>query len=205
MRAVAIPAAFVERAASRGRTVTAFARRAAAVIRAAEPKDADSIHALISRYRVEGQLLPRTREEIAAHVGRFVVAAADGEIVGCADLAPLSRGVAEVRSLVVADGAREGGIGRRLVSALVAAATAAGFAKLCAFTHAPAYFAQHGFSIVPHAWVPEKIERDCHGCAQFRHCGQHALVLTLARTANTCVPLASLSGAGTLRAEALHG
>ena len=36
-----------------------------------------------------------------------------------------------------------------------------------------------GFTIVPHMWVPEKIERDCRSCAQFRKCGQYAVTLPL--------------------------
>jgi N-acetylglutamate synthase-like GNAT family acetyltransferase len=115
-------------------------------------------------------------------------------VIACADLAPLSRTVAEVRSLVVSTGARVRGIGRRLVDEIVRRATVAGFDKLCAFTHSPAYFVQMGFSIVPHAWLPEKIETDCGSCAQFRVCGQYAVMLPLARERQTCVPLASLHG-----------
>ncbi len=36
-----------------------------------------------------------------------------------------------------------------------------------------------GFTIVPHIWVPEKIAHDCTGCALFRRCGQHAVMLAL--------------------------
>jgi hypothetical protein len=38
---------------------------------------------------------------------------------------------------------------------------------------------QAGFSIVPHAWLPAKIERDCRSCSLFRTCGQYAVVLNL--------------------------
>ena len=65
---------------------------------------------------------------------------------------------------------------------------------MCAFTHAAAYFVQMGFSIVPHAWLPEKIEVDCRSCAQFRQCGQYAVMLPLARRRQIDVPLASLHG-----------
>jgi len=58
---------------------------------------------------------------------------------------------------------------------------AAGFETLCAFTHSPEYFVRMGFSIVPHTWLPEKIETDCRSCAQFRHCGQYAVLLPLFR------------------------
>ena len=40
-------------------------------------------------------------------------------------------------------------------------------------------FARLGFSMVPHAWLPEKIGLDCAGCALFRRCGQSAMRLQL--------------------------
>jgi amino-acid N-acetyltransferase len=163
-------------------------------IRPATAADADVIHALICSHRDEGRLLPRDRGEILVHAHRFVVAVQDDQVVGCADLAPLSRTVAEVRSLVVSDAARTGGAGRRLIDELVRRATAAGFEKLCAFTHAAGYFVQLGFSIVPHVWLPEKIETDCRTCPEFRRCGQYAVMLPLMRSRHSCVPLASLHG-----------
>ena len=160
--------------------VAAPARRGAPVIlRQAMPDDAPAIHSLIARHLDEGHLLPRHLSEVSRHAHRFVVAADDGEIVGCADLAPLSRTVAEVRSLVVSTPARSSGAGGRLVDALIARAAQAGFERLCAFTHAPTYFVQLGFSIVPHTWIPEKVSADCGTCAQFRRCGQYAVMLPL--------------------------
>ena len=161
-------------------------------IRSATAADADAIHALIAAHVDDGHLLPRERSEILARVHRFVVAVDGPSVVGCADLAPLSRRVAEVRSLVVDEEARSLGAGRALVDELIRRATAAGFDTLCAFTHAARYFVHLGFSIVPHVWVPEKIETDCRTCAQFRRCGQYAVVLPLARPRTSCVPLSSL-------------
>jgi amino-acid N-acetyltransferase len=148
-------------------------------IRAARESDVDAIHRLVSEHLAEGRLLPRSRDEIHSRVHRFIVASDEAGIVACADLAPLSRQVAEVRSLVVADEARSRGICRRLVQELERRALAAGFSTLCAFTHAPGYFVRMGFSVVPHTWLPEKIEADCRGCAQFRRCGQYAVMLPL--------------------------
>lgn len=161
---------------------------AEATIRTAGASDADAIHRLVSEHLTEGRLLPRSRDEIANHVARFLVAVHDGRVVGCADLAPLSRRVAEVRSLVVDRGARSCGIGRQLVKELERRALLSGFESLTAFTHTPGYFVQLGFSIVPHTWVPEKIEADCRTCAQFRDCGQYAVMLPLIRTQATRVP-----------------
>ena len=163
-------------------------------IRTATPADADAIHGLIADHAAEGRLLPRTREEIAVRASRFVVGLRGGRIVACADLAPLSRSVAEVRSLVVSEAARSNGVGRRIVDELASRASAAGFETLCAFTHAAGYFVHMGFSIVPHVWLPEKIETDCRSCAQFRTCGHYAVMLPLVRAHHACVPLTSLHG-----------
>ena len=154
---------------------------AGVLLRPACTEDAQAIHALIVEHQAEGHLLPRDLAEISAHAHRFVVAEADGEIVACAELAPLSRTVAEVRSLVVRRVARGDGLGTQILDELIARARSTGFEKLCAFTHAPADFVQLGFSIVPHVWLPEKIVTDCHRCPLFRRCAQYALVRPLDR------------------------
>jgi amino-acid N-acetyltransferase len=150
-------------------------------LRPAWAADAPQIHALIAAHLEEGHLLPRRLEELTVHAPRFVVAVQGERVVGCAELAPLSRAVAEVRSLVVDRDVRRDGIGERLVHELARRARLDGFDRLCAFTHRPGFFVRLGFSIVPHHWVREKIAVDCQGCALFRSCEQHAVVLTLQR------------------------
>jgi amino-acid N-acetyltransferase len=198
------------------------------VFRAATPGEAPALHALIAEHLEEGRLLPREAGELALHAHRFVVAIwhpnaqsprvgdpaiwhpnaqsprvgdpaiRRGRIVGCAELAPLSGRVAEIRSLVVDRTARSLGIGRSLIEKLQHRARLDGFEQLCAFAHDAAYFVRLGFSIVPHTWVPEKIARDCTSCAQFRRCGQHAVVLSVAggqrARVDTFVPLSALRG-----------
>ena len=61
------------------------------------------------------------------------------------------------------------------------------------------YFVQLGFSIVPHTWVPEKIEADCRTCSQFRHCGQYAVMLPLIRTQACCPDRPYMPEATTVR------
>jgi len=147
--------------------------------RQATTSDASTIHSLISDNLEVGHLLPRTMDDVVAHAARFIVAEWDGRVVACAELAPLSKTVAEVRSLVVAQRARGNQIGPRLVTELADAASARGFATLCAFSHQPSHFVKMGFTIVPHMWVPEKIAHDCTACPLFRRCGQYAVTLPL--------------------------
>ena len=152
-------------------------------LRAAVAADAPALHALIAAHLEEGKLLPRTLDELTVHAPRFVVAVTGDRIVGCAELAPLSQTVAEVRSLVVSRDARRIGLGEQMVDALATRARREGFLRLCAFAHDPAFFVRRGFSIVPHTWVPEKIAHDCTTCPLFRNCGQYAIVLDLDRLA----------------------
>ena len=147
--------------------------------RQANALDAPLIHQLIVQNLEAGHLLPRSIDDVTRHASRFLVAESDGAVVGCAELAPLSAEVAEVRSLVVDQHARGRHIGPRLVAQLASSGAEKGFATLCAFTHEPSHFVRLGFTIVPHMWVPEKIERDCRSCAQFRKCGQYAVTLPL--------------------------
>ena len=176
-----------KRRASSGRALKAAKPQIA--IRPAIVADAPALHALIAAHLEEGRLLPRALDELAVHAPRFVVAvesSSSGErIVGCAELAPLSQAVAEVRSLVVSRDARRHGLGVRMVEDLAARARREGFARLCAFAHDPAFFVRRGFSIVPHTWVPEKIAHDCFSCPLFRNCGQYAIVLELDRMSAT--------------------
>ncbi len=141
--------------------------------------DAPAVHPPIADTHQPGHLLPRTIDDVTANIARFTVAESGGAVVGCAELAPLSREVAEVRSLVVTERSRGQHIGPRLVAHLAESGAAKGYATLCAFTHDPSHFVRLGFTIVPHMWVPEKIERDCRSCAQFRVCGQYAVTLPL--------------------------
>ena len=136
----------------------------------------------------EGRLLPRSREEIAARIGSL-----------------RRRGRRRARGRLCRSGAAEPAGGRGALAgrgrrrALVRDRPTPGarareacarvrLRTLTAFTHTPGYFVQLGFSIVPHTWLPEKIEADCRTCAQFRHCGQYAVMLPLIRMQASRVP-----------------
>ncbi|MDA1306051.1 MAG: GNAT family N-acetyltransferase [Acidobacteria bacterium] len=174
------------------------------IVRTATMADAEAIHQLVQSHLDEGHLLPRQLSELRAHAERFVVCDVAGRITACAELAPLSPTVAEVRSLVVSRDFRRVGLAQRLVDELRAKAKTIGFNTLTAFTHDARFFVRQGFSIVPHVWVPEKIMTDCVGCPLFRHCDQYAMVLPLvARQTYRVAPArASLSAGAKVGASA---
>ena len=137
--------------------------------------------ALIAANLAAGHLLPRSLEDLEAHADSFHRRGTrDGAVIGCAELAPLSESVAEVRSLVVDEAQRGQRIGAALVTTLAGARAARRLRRRSARSRtSPSHFVRLGFSIVPHVWLPEKIAHDCVGCAQFRHCGQYAVSLPL--------------------------
>jgi amino-acid N-acetyltransferase len=152
-------------------------------LRAAAPADAKALHALISSNLEEGHLLPRPLDELTVHASRFIVAVNRRKIIGCAELAPLSSCLAELRSLAVNASARGQRVGTELVAEPRLRARRAGYERLCVLTHAPEYFVNFGFSIVPHLWVREKVFTDCANCPKFRTCGQFAMVVPLEASA----------------------
>jgi len=151
-------------------------------IRRGTVAQAEAMHALITASLDEGHLLPRTLDDLRRHAQRFLVIMAGDALVGCAELAPLSGTVAEVRSLVIAAAHRGKRLGPALIESLGATARREQFGTLCAFTHEAAHFVRLGFTIVPHTWLPEKIATDCVGCPKFRTCGQYAVALPLRGT-----------------------
>src|SRR4029453_7313004 len=80
-------------------------------LRTATSNEVSAINALITSNLAVGHLLPRTMADLTEHAARFTVAASGDRIIGCVELAPLSPGVAEARSLVVDEAMRGQHIG----------------------------------------------------------------------------------------------
>ncbi len=150
--------------------------------RRARLDDAAAIHRLIASYAEAGLLLPRSEEEIRAHIERFLVlkrcapSAGADPILGCVALEPYGNDLAEIRSLAVAHDHRGCGAGARLLAAVLAAARQRGIARVFAVTHAPEFFWRHGFTSAERQAIPEKMERDCRSCPKARRCRLVAVV-----------------------------
>jgi amino-acid N-acetyltransferase len=158
--------------------------------RLARPEDVSAISRIISQFVAQGLLLPRTPEEVRAHLDRFIVltelvpaldappgaAPATERLLGCVALEPYGKDLAEVRSLAVRQGEQGRGLGGRLLEAALRTARRRKIARVFAVTHAPALFERHGFAAAAREAVPEKIERDCKGCSKRRRCKLVTLV-----------------------------
>jgi N-acetylglutamate synthase-like GNAT family acetyltransferase len=63
-------------------------------------------------------------------------------------------------------------MGRRIVSAVEALARRREIAELFALTLTPAFFEAVGYAPTDRARYPEKVRRDCVGCARRFACGE---------------------------------
>ncbi len=148
-------------------------------IRPARPQDAPGIGALVARFAGRGQILPRSREEIEASLGDWVVGV-DGELViACGSLLAYSENLSEVRSLVVDEAYQRLGVGRAIVEALVELARRRQVATLFALTRVTAFFEGVGFESSARERFPEKVWRDCVFCPIQDRCDEEAVVLSV--------------------------
>lgn len=113
------------------------------MIRSARPEDIPAILGLIQAH--SDHLLERSQEEVEALLPTFWVADVDGEVVGCCCLEIYSRKIAEVRSLVVKEGARRRGMGRGLVLEAVAEARRRHIAEILTVTAEREFFESLNF------------------------------------------------------------
>lgn len=126
-------------------------------LRAAAPTDLAAIERLLT---ASGLPLDGVREALPG----FVVAEADGELVGVAGLEVCCDN-ALLRSVAVADSWRSRGLGRALVTRVISDAEASGIRALYLLTTtAESYFPSFGFRPIARDEVPE----DVRGTAEFR-------------------------------------
>jgi amino-acid N-acetyltransferase len=147
--------------------------------RRAKISDVAAIHALVAQYAAQGLLLPRTAEEIRAHIGHFIVQEDGHCVVSCLSLESYGADLAEIRSVAVNPENRGQGLGARLIASALSEARRRGIARVFAVTHAPTFFERQGFAAAARQSLTEKIERDCRSCSQQRTCELVAVIATV--------------------------
>lgn len=145
-------------------------------IRKAALADAPAVAALVCLGEREGQLLPRSLESIQANIGDWMVAEADGVVVGVGVLVEMGPKLVEVRSLAVLPDYRKRGLGARIVGSLLEEATARGYSNVFALTRAVAFFERLQFAVTVKEEFPEKVWRDCVICPVRFACDEVAVV-----------------------------
>ncbi len=131
------------------------------------------IAALIEGYAAQGVMLAKTPESIALALHDYIVASdARGRVVACGALREYSPSVAEVSAVAVARDAQGRGLGTRIVLAVEQLATVRGIDEVFALTLTTGFFVAAGYAVVDRAAYPEKIRRDCRGCARRFSCAE---------------------------------
>jgi N-acetylglutamate synthase-like GNAT family acetyltransferase len=142
-------------------------------VRAARVQEADAIARLNNFFADQHLMLRRTPQMIALAIDDYVVAVdGRGRIVGCGALKEYSPSVAEVAAIAIAPNAQGMGLGRRIVSAVEALARTRAIPEVFVLTLEPSFFEALGYSRVDRARYPEKIQRDCIGCARRFACNE---------------------------------
>src|SRR4051812_26008743 len=142
-------------------------------VRRARPQDAVAISRLNNSFANEGQMLLRTPEMISLAIDDYIVAEGPaGEILACGALKEYSPSVAEIAAIAVSRDAHGRGLGRTIVRAVEDLARMRGIYDVFALTLQPEFFAAIGYQRVDRARYPEKIRRDCLGCARRFACNE---------------------------------
>lgn len=148
-------------------------------IRSAKIPDAKTICALINYYAEHDKMLFRPLADIYENLQTFLVADADGAVVGCCALEIIWSDLAEIKSLAVDEARRSMGVGTMLVQAAVEQARRIGVPKVFALTLEPAFFSKQGFDIVAKESLPMKVWSDCARCPKQQECDEIAVVRSL--------------------------
>ena len=139
-------------------------------IRAATLRDTEKIFALVSLN--SDMLVPRSLGNIVESVDRFVIAEAEGEMVGCAsyqihpEIGNAEAATVEIVSVAVKSMFRKRGIGRLLVEAIVANVKRFNPREVLVLTFAPEFFRKLGFSETPKTEVMHKLYTGCINCTK---------------------------------------
>jgi amino-acid N-acetyltransferase len=163
-------------------------------IRKARPADVGAMLALINDYAARGVMLPRTEFELCENLRDFTVAYEDDRLVGCGALHFYTPQTAELRSLAVVEHRKTGGVGRRVVEALLQEARDYGLDLVFAFTYVVGFFERCGFVVVDRGSLPLKAWKDCLRCPKFSCCDETAVVFLLSPGATAHTRLDAAAG-----------
>ncbi len=151
------------------------------MIRRARIHDVNAIQGLINDYAEEGQMLPRSLNELYENLRDFAVYECEGDsgISGVCALHISWEGLAEVRSLAVRRERTRQGIGSLLVQYCLEDAKALGADRVFVLTYQEGFFRKMGFKPVDKKELPHKIWTDCLNCVKFPNCDETSLIIHL--------------------------
>ncbi len=143
----------------------------------AKLSDIESMQKLVSKEIKEGIILERSSDEVATNIRSYILAKDGDRIVGYTALHIHSTRLAEIRSLIVADGYRGRNIGRRLVEFALQEAEEIEVKEVLVLTYLSDFFKKLDFIEIPKETIPEhKIWADCIKCIHFPICNEVSLI-----------------------------
>ncbi|HKT55238.1 MAG TPA: amino-acid N-acetyltransferase [Microbacterium sp.] len=116
------------------------------VVRPARSSDMVGIHDMLEPYVQRGILLGKDIVVLYEATQQFLVAEADGQLIGCGALHVMWDDLGEVRTLLVSDDWVRRGVGRAIVEGLEANARDLGLTRLFCLTFEVDFFTRRGFA-----------------------------------------------------------
>ena len=141
--------------------------------------DAAQMHKLINQFASRGEMLPRALSEIYENIRDYFVVRDDGKVVACVALHVSWSDLAEIKSLAVADGWQDKGIGKTLVNKCIKEARELGISTIFCLTYKPDFFQRCGFAGIDKSKLPRKVWGECYTCPKFPDCDEVPLVMRL--------------------------
>ena len=149
------------------------------MIRKATISDVKTIQLLINQYADQGQMLPRSLNELCENLRDFSLYEENGALIGACALHISWEGLAEVRSLAVQPDRVKTGLGTKLVQHCLREAAELGAERVFTLTYQPGFFKKLGFTDIDKKELPHKIWTDCLNCVKFPDCDENALIIKL--------------------------
>ncbi len=148
-------------------------------IEKAKITDAAQMHKLINQFAAREEMLPRALSEIYENIRDYFVVREAGKVVACVALHVSWSDLAEVKSLAVADGCQDKGIGKELVKKCLEEAKELGIVTVFCLTYKPEFFRRCGFADIEKSQLPRKVWGECYTCPKFPDCDEVPLVIHL--------------------------
>ena len=124
-----------------------------------------------------GVILKRDSDDTATNIRSYQLAFQEEKLVGFCALHIHTTTLAEVRSLVVDNAVRGGGVGSTLIKNALEEAKELGLKEVLSLTYKQAFFERLDFKEIPKESLPEhKIWADCINCKHFPICNEVSLI-----------------------------
>ena len=139
-------------------------------------RDVGQMHRLINYFADKNEMLARSLSEIYENIRDYFVVRGGDEVIACVALHVMWEDLAEIKSLAVAEGSQQQGIGNELVKACLDEAKELGLRTIFCLTYKPGFFERVGFSQIDKMELPHKVWTECFRCPKFPNCDEVALI-----------------------------